>query len=544
MRVRNEGAGVRGRRTSPAAALVPWMVLVFVCGIVGGADSQVRARRLAVTPPPEAAPASPPLCGGVAGLAAAEAQALAEGAAAALQEPLTVAVTDRAGRILALYRDGTDASLDDRALGLARTGAFFSNDQAPLSSRTVRFISGIHFPPGVSFTPNAALYSIENTNRGCDLRVSFDGGQEVPPARSADGERLDLRCDTDVQDGCAPGPITGKNQPLDGDPAAVDPGGIPVFRGGRLLGGIGVAGPAAGAAEFAALAAFDNVPGGGLTPFPDPLPPPGVVFIDGVRLPFVEQVRRPPGTSPGAPAGVFVSGPVDGGCVPEGFLVSPRPSPLGGAVSLSQAEVERILAQALDAAERTRALIRLPIGRRTRMVLAVADLDGEILGLFRMPDATVFSIDVAVAKARNVVWFSSPDGKRDLPGLPPDTAVTNRTLSFTSQPLFPPGIDGTPEGPFFRNLFVQDLAEPCSQGTDNRNVLRNGVVFFPGSIPLYRNGVLVGGLGVSGDGVEQDDFVSFEGAEGFRPPEDLWADRVVLDGVRLPFLKLPRNPED
>ena len=48
----------------------------------------------------------------------------------------------------------------------------------------------------------------------------------------------------------------------------------------------------------------------------------------------------------------------------------------------------------------------------------------------------------------------------------------------------------------------------------------------------------------SGDGVEQDDFVSFQGAEGFRPPRDLWADQVVLDGVRLPFLKLPRNPED
>jgi uncharacterized protein GlcG (DUF336 family) len=408
----------------------------------------------------------------------------------------------------------------------------------------VRSISGIHFPPGISFTPNAALYSIENTNRGCDLGVPFDGGQEVPPARSARGEQLDLRCDSDVQDGCGIGPVTGKVQPADGDFSAVDPGGLPVFRGGRLLGAIGVAGPAGGAAEFAALAAFDAAPGGDLTPFPNPLAAPGVVFIDGVRLPFVEQVTRPPGTSPGAPTGVFVAGPVDGGCVPEGLLVSPRPSPLGGGVSLSQAEVERILAQGLDAAERTRALIRLPIGSRTRMVLAVADLDGEILGLLRMRDATTFSIDVAVAKARNVVWFSSPDGKRDLPGLPPDTAVTNRTLSFTSQPLFPPGIDGTVEGPFFRSLFVQDLANPCSQGTDRRNRLQNGIVFFPGSIPLYRNGVLVGGLGVSGDGVEQDDYVSYQGAEGFRPPEDLWADRVSLDGVRLPFLKLPRNPEE
>src|SRR5258707_9419863 len=57
----------------------------------------------------------------------------------------------------------------DVAVALARTGAFFSNDEAPLSSRTVRFISGIHFPPGVSNQPPADLYGIENTNRGCTL---------------------------------------------------------------------------------------------------------------------------------------------------------------------------------------------------------------------------------------------------------------------------------------------------------------------------------------------------------------------------------------
>ena len=56
-------------------------------------------------------------------------------------------------------------AVPDPLVALARTAAFFSNNQAPLSSRTVRFISGIHFPPGIAFTPNAALYGIENTNR-------------------------------------------------------------------------------------------------------------------------------------------------------------------------------------------------------------------------------------------------------------------------------------------------------------------------------------------------------------------------------------------
>ena len=48
------------------------------------------------------------------------------------------------------------------------------------------------------------------------------------------------------------------------------------------------------------------------------------------------------------------------------------------------------------------------------------------------------------------------------------------------------------------------------------NANQSGVVFFPGSAPLYRNGVMVGGLGVSGDGVEQDDYVTAGGAAGLR----------------------------
>jgi hypothetical protein len=70
------------------------------------------------------------------------------------------------------------------------------------------------------------------------------------------------------------------------------------------------------------------------------------------------------------------------------------------------------------------------------------------------------------------------------------------------------------------------------------------VVFFPGSEPLYINGVLVGGLGVSGDGVDQDDYVTAGGAAGFEAPTDVRADQIVIDGVRLPYLKFPRNPTD
>jgi uncharacterized protein GlcG (DUF336 family) len=189
------------------------------------------------------------------------------------------------------------------------------------------------------------------------------------------------------------------------------------------------------------------------------------------------------------------------------------------------------------------------------MTIAVADLDGTILGLYRMSDGTVFSTDVAASKARNVVWFSTT-GVRDLPGVPTGTAVTNRTVSFGAQPLFPPGINGSGDGPFFQ-LYLKDTANPCTQGSDpgapNTNNM-SGIVFFPGSLPLYRNGVLVGGLGVSGDGVSQDDFVTggavdeacgFGGPCGvpsFEAPINIRADQVVIRNVRLPYLKFPRNP--
>jgi hypothetical protein len=143
---------------------------------------------------------------------------------------------------------------------------------------------------------------------------------------------------------------------------------------------------------------------------------------------------------------------------------------------------------------------------------------------------------------------------RDLPGVPLGTAVTNRTVGFGAQPLFPPGIDGSGDGPFFQ-LYLYDTANPCTQGSDTAGNM-SGVVFFPGSLPLYRNGVLVGGLGVSGDGVDQDDFVTagavnaacgFGGPCGvpdFQAPPNIRADQVVIENVRLPYQKFPRNPTD
>ena len=99
------------------------------------------------------------------------------------------------------------------------------------------------------------------------------------------------------------------------------------------------------------------------------------------------------------------------------------------------------------------------------MVIAVSDLDGTLIALYRMTDATVFSIDVAATKARNMIYFNSAARVlADLAGVPVGTAVTNRTIGFGAQPFFPPGIDGTAAGPFFA-LYTNDVANPCTQGS-------------------------------------------------------------------------------
>ena len=262
-------------------------------------------------------------------------------------------------------------------------------------------------------------------------------------------------------------------------------------------------------------------------------------MIDGVTLPFVNQTTIPAGIS-SAPAvnGAYIVNPI-GGVLPmdDAFLLNPR-----AGSALTQAEVTQIVENAIATAKVTRALIRLPLESRTRMTIAVSDTDGTLLALYRMGDGTIFSVDVAVAKARNVAYFSGAAGAKDLPGLPIGTAVTNRTISVGAQPFFPPGINGSSPGPFY-GLYVNDIAHPCSQGSQvalTSNL--NGIVFFPGSAPLYKNGVLVGGLGVSGDGVDQDDYVTDGGAAGFQAPATIRADQIIINGVRLPYLKFPRDP--
>jgi uncharacterized protein GlcG (DUF336 family) len=468
---------------------------------------------------PSATPA--PLPGqqtNVSQLTAQDVTAVVQAAAASVNVPVAVAVTNRQGVILGVYvKPGTPATATgnfgqatdtkELAVGLARTASFFSNDQAPLSSRTVRYISGVHFPPGITNVPNADLYGIENTNRGCPFNTNYLPGQALPPSRSIDGTRTGT------------GIVTGKADLFDSDPNAVLGGGVPIFKNGHLAGGVGVAGASNDADEYAA---FSGIAGTGLVPT---VAPPGVVIVGGIALPFVQNQVAPAGISAGTANGSFVVGPMDSpGPAPDGDLIA-RKAGIGG---LTVADVNTIITNAINVADDERAVIRLPDSSPARFVFAVADINGDLLGLYRMPDATIFSADVAVAKSRNVIYFSSSTvNPQDMPGVPPGTAVTNRTISFGAQPFFPPGIDANPPGPFF-NLFLYDVANPCTNGHQPANQFQNGIVFFPGSTPLFKNGTMVGGFGVSGDGVDQDDYDTATAAANYLPDPSIRADQIQL----------------
>ncbi len=69
----------------------------------------------------------------------------------------------------------------------------------------------------------------------------------------------------------------------------------------------------------------------------------------------------------------------------------------------------------------------------------------------------------------------------------------------------------------------------------------------PGGFPLYKNGVVVGGIGVIADGVygfdpnildidnDPEEAIALAGTIGFEAPTAIRADRIYVDGTQLRF---------
>ncbi len=470
-------------------------------------------------------------------------------------DSIDVAITDREGNVLGAFSmTNSVGSTTDPLFGSiakARTAAFLSSNQHGFTSLTACFITRKHFPPGITNTPGGPLFGVPFSSIG-----SGDIQPNNPDSvKSQAGEALIPG---------APG-LTGI------------PGGVPIFKNGLLAGGIGISSTSASLPNgfdldlCSGVTSDEQIAFGAVVGF-EPLAGKrgDAILIDGIRFLYSNAAEQ---------AGNFAldfNSDVDGilGTIDTNFPIVPTPTPgrfpTSGAVNLgpnfdfsikgstrgspflTATEVQSIIDNAVTQANKTRAAIRRPLGSPARVFVTVCDIDGTILGIWRTPDATLFSYDVSAQKARTVVDFSNPASPlgiqiRQIMGLASTApfAMTCRAVGFLSQDFFPPGIDeellGEPglPGPLFQGPNF-DFQDSIGLG---QTPLGNGITVFPGAVPLYRNGRLIGGIGVSGDGVDQDDIISFAGAAGFLPPKEIRCDQFFYRGIRLPFVKFPRRPE-
>jgi uncharacterized protein GlcG (DUF336 family) len=595
---------------------------------------------------------------------------LQRAAAASKSNDAIIAIVDRNGTILGVrVESGVSQNIVssqtmltfavDGAVSLARTAAFFANDQAPLTSRTVQFISqstitqrevnsnpdvfsnpylygpgfvapvgtGSHFPPGVNDTPQVDLFEIEHTNRDT---LNHPGPSGIPGG--PDEIILPNRFNIPSQY-LAPGVnLVAPNSygyTVFGNTAdqprgiATLPGGIPIYKNGEVVGGIGVFFPGQTGsaeeensqlsstfnpskpdrsieAEWMAFAAVGGDPGAGVPVasiagigLPSGITglPNGRIDLVGITLPLfgpggnegpptLAQIGMTYGTgnpNDGMNIPVNSSGSLllGGAPVPSGTLVIPHDGSEPG-VHLTAQDVQTVINQAISESFLIHAAIRTPFGTPAKYVIAISDTQGNIIGLYREQDATVFSIDVAVSKARNMAYYDNPAQLQPIdqvPGVPAGAAFTPRTFRFLALPRLPEGINAQPPGPFsqlndggsdlvsgtqvgptlpasaFKSALGHDSFNAQSNFHDPFNIAnQSGVVWFPGGVPLYKpdasgKEVLVGALGISGDGVTQDDVDTYIGGQGYEPPANIQSDQFFFRGLRLPFIQFDRNPE-
>jgi uncharacterized protein GlcG (DUF336 family) len=221
---------------------------------------------------------------------------------------------------------------------------------------------------------------------------------------------------------------------------------------------------------------------------------------------------------------------------------------------------------------------------RSAAFLTAAIAGSDLLGAVRNPAlASGPDANVTAFVGATRTFLSMPSA------LTGGTAFSARAIGNLARPYYPDGQVGNANGPLSRpiaqwspfstglqsalivdNVFqhavfvsggaVPDTRQRCtflpdtSIGGPTRNRLQNGLQIFPGGVPVFRGGVLVGGLGVSGDGIDQDDMISFLGLHraGVRvggvgnAPAAIRSDQmgVTQNGqfVRLRYVNCPFQP--
>lgn len=585
------------------------------------------------------------------------AQAVAEAKAQKVKG--TIAVVDRVGNVLAVYRmngaattvtissgRGVSGGLEGitiipdtlAAIAKAITGAYLSSEGNAFSTRTASQIVQEHFDPGTHNAPAGPLFGVQFSQLPCsDLNERLGDG--VGPQRSPLG-------------------------------LSADPGGFPLYKNGTPVGGVGVITDGVygldldvenvdhSVDEIVALAASSGtfavppnraanyISAGGLT----------LRYSDATPTDFLSDPARAPAYSTLTPSdgalqavtaytsGTILQGSAFGqpssGIRPatdpdfaalDGFVfvdgtdserfapIDATDSGLLGSKALTAAEVHDLLKNALAIANRARAQIRQPLNSQARVTISIVDTYGSVLGIVRTRDAPVFGADVSLQKARTAAFFSNAAAAADLQADPdavylnadgstgahssipaylnsvrsflnlPNTlgdgaiAFTDRAGGNLSRPFYPDGQDGQPNGPFSKpyanwspfsdglqldldyNAIIQHIVFLLGGGADvgrgfcngfpvtptGKPRLGNGSQIFPGSVPIYRGNTLVGGIGVSGDGVDQDDMIAFLGLYNAglelgtgiaNAPASMRADQLSPMGANLRYVECPMAP--
>ncbi|HEY1146158.1 MAG TPA: heme-binding protein, partial [Allosphingosinicella sp.] len=243
---------------------------------------------------------------------------------------------------------------------------------------------------------------------------------------------------------------------------------------------------------------------------------------------------------------------------------TPAPTPtrlyeVPGAEALTEADVGRIIAQAVAEAQARALPANIAVVDRVGNVLAVFTMNGanQRLTVPQGPNGSTHDLQGldapaavagAIAKAITGAYLSSGGN-----------AFSTRTASMIVQEHFPPSAAavGLESGPLFGVQFSQ---LPCSDLSQrfNGNVGAAGFIgpkrsplglsADPGGLPLYKNGVVVGGIGIMADGiygfdpevqdrdVDDEEAIALAAASGFAPPDSIRADRIPVDGTTLRYV--------
>ncbi len=528
----------------------------------------------------------------------------------------TIAVVDRSGNVLAVFKmtgaagftisggRGVVGGLEGEssvpsefaAISKAITGAYLSSEGNAFSTRTASQIVQENFNPGEVGSPGGPLFGVQFSS---------------------------LSCSDVMATGASAGP---KPSPLG---LAADPGGLPLYKSGIVVGGVGVIADGIYGLDLNINDVDQNtdelISVAGARGFDAPVNRRADrITADGRTFRYVdsETLLSNPSLAPAAPAaGALVTAgaykPAAGvtagvafSTAASGFRLdttTPAFAGLGAYVldngagvnrfppiagtdgQLTAPEVSRILAEAIRIANRARAQIRQPLGTPAQVTVSVVDTNAAILGVVRTPDAPVFGTDVAIQKARSALLFSKTTAAAALnalggtiPGyvtgmqgliggaLTNGVAYSNRAIGNLARPFLPDGINGNGPGPLSKpfaqwspfsdglqldlvitkvvaNVTAGAIAGPCSTVPE----ATNGIQIFPGSVPIYRGAVLVGAIGISGDGIDQDDMVAFLGLANAgialgtgiaNAPSAQRADQIAVPGGLLRYVNCPVAP--